>query len=154
MNESTIKQYACLIEDEHYEITILANTSAFLHHLLPDVSWTGFYLYHEDALILATFQGKVACSRIPLERGVCGYCATKKKSIIVDDVHTFADHIACDSASNSEIVIPLLIDGQLYGVLDIDSTSFARFTKQDEQFLQAICNILIQKLKNIKHTCV
>lgn len=149
MIDTTTSQLASLIEDNQYEITVLANTSAFLHMILDDVSWTGFYLYKDDALILGPFQGKTACTYIPLNRGVCGACASKKETIIVDNVHEFEGHIACDCESNSEIVIPLMIDDKLYGVLDIDSTSYHRFTQNDKELLEACCKTLINKIKCI-----
>lgn len=149
MINTITNQLASLIEDNQYEITVLANTSAFLHMILDDVSWTGFYLYKDDALILGPFQGKTACTYIPLNRGVCGACASKQETMIVDNVHEFEGHIACDSESNSEIVIPLMIDNQLYGVLDIDSTSYHRFTQNDKELLEACCKTLMDKIKHM-----
>lgn len=149
MNNDIVKQLSSLIEDNDYEITVLANTSAFLHTMLENVSWTGFYLYKEDALILGPFQGKVACTYIPIGKGVCGTCAMKQETIIVDNVHEFAGHIACDSASNSEIVIPLIINNVLYGVLDIDSTSFARFDEATKQLLEACAKVITNKLTQL-----
>lgn len=149
MINTITNQLASLIEDIQYEITVLANTSAFLHMILDDVSWTGFYLYKDDALILGPFQGKTACTYIPLNRGVCGACASKKETMIIDNVHEFEGHIACDSESNSEIVIPLMIDDQLYGVLDIDSTSYQRFHQEDKELLEACCKTLMDKIKRI-----
>lgn len=149
MIKTITNQLASLIEDNQYEITVLANTSAFLHMILDDVSWTGFYLYKDDALILGPFQGKTACTYIPLNRGVCGACASKQETMIIDNVHEFKGHIACDSESNSEIVIPLMIDDQLYGVLDIDSTSYQRFHQKDKELLEACCKTLMDKIKRI-----
>lgn len=149
MINTITNQLASLIEDNQYEITVLANTSAFLHMILDDVSWTGFYLYKDDALILGPFQGKTACTYIPLNRGVCGACASKQETMIIDNVHEFEGHIACDSKSNSEIVIPLMIDDQLYGVLDIDSTSYQRFNQDDKELLEACCKTLMDKIKRI-----
>lgn len=127
-----------LIEDEVHTISLLANTTAIIKMTLPAISWVGFYLLQNKNLILGPFQGRVACNSIPLGRGVCGKSALSKQTIIVKDVHTFPDHIACDSASNSEIVIPIFIKETLYGVLDLDSTKFARFTKTDQIFLEEI----------------
>ena len=142
-----IKQYLSLIEDDDNLITTLANTSAFIKDNLDDVSWAGFYLLEDDILKLGPFQGKVACTKIPLNKGVCGYCATKQETVIVQDVHQFSGHIACDSATNSEIVVPIVIDEELFGVLDLDSTSFNRFNDNDQKLLEAIVNGLINKIK-------
>lgn len=143
-----IAQFRALNENVTNEISILSNTSAFLNEVMEDVSWIGFYLYQNDELQLGPFQGKIACTSIKLNRGVCGYCATKRETVIVDDVHTFEGHIACDCATNSEIVIPIVIDDQLYGVLDIDSISFARFDNIDKHFLEAIVDELIKAIKS------
>lgn len=143
-------QLSSLIEDNQYEITVLANTSAFLHMLLEDVSWTGFYLYKDDALILGPFQGKTACTYISLNKGVCGKCASKQETLIVANVHEFEGHIACDSESNSEIVVPLMLDDELYGVLDIDSKSYQRFTFTDKQLLESCCKVLMDKIRRLK----
>lgn len=150
MNELMNQQLPLLIEDTDYEISILSNAAALLNESMNDVSWTGFYLYQNNELILGPFQGKVACTRIPLGKGVCGNSAADKKTYLVPNVHEFPGHIACDSASNSEIVIPILLDDQLYGVLDIDSTSFDRFTKEDQQNLEEFVNILAKRLLQLK----
>ena len=131
-----INQLDALLENEHDLIANMANASALLFHTLPQLNWAGFYLLKDNELILGPFQGKVACMHIPLDKGVCGACATSKTCIRVDDVHTFAGHIACDSASNSEIVIPLMKDDQLIGVLDIDSPMKSRFSEVDEFYLK------------------
>lgn len=101
-----------------------------------DISWAGFYLFKNTELILGPFQGKIACTNIPLDKGVCGKAASTRKTVIVEDVHQFAGHIACDSESNSEIVIPLIKGNQLYGVLDLDSTSLVDFLKKIKLFLK------------------
>lgn len=149
MNDENVKQLRALIENDAYEITVLANTAAFINMKMNDISWCGFYILKKEALILGAFQGKPACTYIPIGKGVCGQCAKDQKSIIVDNVHEFEGHIACDSASNSEIVIPMLIDHQLYGVLDIDSTAFHRFSANDELQLQTYCKVLCKQLKKI-----
>jgi len=141
-----LKQYASLMENVDKEISILSNTSAFLMEVMEDVSWAGFYLF-DELLYLGPFQGKVACTHIPMNQGVCGTSAYRQETIIVDNVHEFAGHIACDGASNSEIVVPIVIDNKLYGVLDLDSTSFARFQKEDQQFLEELVKILIHSLQ-------
>ena len=106
----------CYFDDynEHDEITILSNTSAIINQLFPDINWVGFYIFKDGVLKLGPFQGKPACMIIKLENGVCGWSARNMKSIIVDDVHTFEGHIACDSASNSELFVPIIIDNSLY----------------------------------------
>lgn len=150
MNKAIFESYNSLIEDSNYDITILSNTSAFLNTILEDINWVGFYLYHDDILILGPFQGNPACTKIPLNKGVCGASASKKQTLRIDNVHEFAGHIACDSRSNSEIVIPIIINNNLYGVLDIDSPSFNRFTNEDQLLLEGIVDILVTKLESIK----
>lgn len=142
MNELLMKQYENLIQCNNDEITMLANSSAFIIQNFNDISWAGFYLYKNNELVLGPFQGKVACTNIPLDKGVCGLAARTKQTIIVENVHEFSGHIACDSASNSEIVIPIFKDCQLYGVLDLDSTSFSRFSEKDQYIFEKIVNIL------------
>ena len=114
----------------------LANASALLWEAMPGLNWAGFYQMTDGALVLGPFQGKPACIRIPLGRGVCGTAAEEGRTVRVEDVHTFPGHIACDSASNSEIVIPLYKAGQLWGVLDIDSPHFGRFNPEDQHNLE------------------
>src|SRR5699024_10251122 len=108
---------------------------------LSDVSWCGFYLKQNESLILGPFQGKIACTTIALGKGVCGTAAANNETLIVPNVHEFPGHIACDAASNSEIVLPLLVANEVYGVLDLDSTNFHRFSAEDAKFLQAICEV-------------
>jgi len=115
-----------------------ANLSALIWHGLPDLNWAGFYFRKGDALLLGPFQGKPACVRIPVGKGVCGTAAEKQEAIIVGDVHAFPGHIACDSASNAEIVVPLIADGQAIGVLDLDSPEFNRFDAEDQLGLEAL----------------
>lgn len=146
-DELLLKQYEALMQGVDKEISILSNTSAFIMDMMEDVSWAGFYLYDEK-LYLGPFQGKVACTLIPMNQGVCGTSAYKRETIIVENVHEFAGHIACDSASNSEIVIPIVIDDELYGVLDLDSTSYNRFNEDDKEFLEGLVSILIKHLKS------
>ena len=123
-------------------IANLANASALLWQFLPDINWAGFYLMEGGKLVLGPFQGKPACIEIPLGRGVCGTAAAEKKTQLVADVHKFPGHIACDSASNSEIVVPLFKDGKVFGVLDIDSPLTGRFTEEDRIGLEAFARIL------------
>jgi len=125
-------------------ITDLANTSAYLMEQLPDINWVGFYLLEGSQLVLGPFQGRVACTEIALSRGVCGHVATTKKSIIVDDVDQFPGHIVCDSRSRSELVVPMLKDGELLGVLDIDSASLRRFRIQELEICERVVQILLE----------
>lgn len=131
-----LSQMESLIQGIPYETANLANISALLWERLPDINWAGFYKLTDGALVLGPFQGKPACIRIPLGKGVCGTAAAEGKTLRIDDVHKFAGHIACDSASNSEIVLPLYRDGALWGVLDIDSPHFSRFTREDQEGLE------------------
>lgn len=125
----------------------MANISALLFNHLEDVNWAGFYLFKEDQLVLGPFQGQPACIRIPLGKGVCGTSASTRTVQRIADVHQFEGHIACDAASNSEIVIPLVIEDTLIGVLDIDSPIFERFSEEDESGLVEIANILVDSQK-------
>ena len=144
--ELIVQQLKGLLEDEHDMIANMANMAALLFHELPDLNWAGFYLLKNDELILGPFQGKVACVHIPLGKGVCGTSARNRCTLLVDNVHTFPTHIACDGASNSEIVIPIIKENTLLGVLDIDSYSPSRFTQEDEDMLNQFSNILISSL--------
>jgi GAF domain-containing protein len=144
--ESLLKQYHALLIGKF--LSDMANTSAFLFENIPDLNWVGFYLVDENlkdnCLYLGPFQGKVACTTIPLSKGVCGKSATLKQTIVVSDVHQFDGHIACDSRSKSEVVIPLVRDNLLIGVLDLDSPTINRFNNQFEiNFLEAIAQALI-----------
>ena len=130
-----------------YETANLANAAALLWQYLPDINWAGFYkLVSDDLLVLGPFQGKPACIEIPVGKGVCGTAVQEATTILVKDVHQFPGHIACDSASNSEIVIPIFKNGEIYGVLDIDSPYFARFTGEDQRGLEAIVKVLEESL--------
>ena len=132
-----------LTEGVPHPIANLANAAALLYDTLDRVNWAGFYLLEgEDLLVLGPFQGKPACIEIPLGRGVCGTAAARGETILVENVHTFPGHIACDAASNAEIVIPLYRDGALFGVLDIDSPELGRFTADDRAGLEAFARIL------------
>lgn len=118
-----------------------ANLSALLWQGLPDLNWAGFYILRDGGLILGPFQGKPACVRIAIGKGVCGTAAAQRASVIVPDVHAFAGHIACDSASNAEIVVPLIMEDRLIGVLDLDSPSIGRFDKEDRDGLEALAGL-------------
>jgi GAF domain-containing protein len=134
---------AALTAGERDLIANLANAAALLYHSLPDVNWAGFYLLRDGELVVGPFQGKPACVRIALGRGVCGTAAERRATVIVDDVHAFPGHIACDAASSSEIVVPLLKDGALLGVLDVDSPSRQRFDAADREGLERMAAILM-----------
>ena len=137
-------QLAALFAGERDGIANAANMSALLFAALPNVNWAGFYFLREHELVLGPFQGKVACVRIPLGRGVCGTAAERRETVIVADVNAFPGHIACDAASRSEIVVPLIQHGQLKGVLDLDSAELARFDAQDRDGLRAAAELLLQ----------
>ena len=135
-------QLAALTEDVPYEIANLSNASALLWEHLPDINWAGFYKMADGALVLYPFQGKPACIRIPVGRGVCGTAVAENKAQLVYDVHQFPGHIACDCASNSEIVLPIHVNGAIWGVLDIDSPSIGRFTEADQLGLEKFVTVL------------
>lgn len=141
-------QVKSLTQGEPDLIANLANISALLFNGLDDVNWAGFYLFKEEQLVLGPFQGQPACIRIPLGKGVCGTAAATKTVQRIDDVHAFDGHIACDAASNSEIVIPIIIHKQLVGVLDIDSPIYSRFDEQDEKGLVAIVELFQQLMES------
>ena len=132
---SLTDQLKAMLDGQDDMITMMANTSALFMLLLNDINWVGYYLKDGSKLTLGPFQGRPACEKIKIGQGVCGRCAVALTPIIVDDVHQFAGHIACDSASNSEIVIPLFIYGELFGVLDIDSPLLKRFDATDQYYL-------------------
>ena len=147
MNTLLVKQLRALIQDESNVIANLSNVSALLNAHFDQINWVGFYLWddQDQELVLGPFQGKVACNRIPMGRGVCGSALQQQQTLIVPDVHAFAGHIACDSASRSEIVIPIIIDGHPFGVLDIDAPVTDRFTTEDQALLEAC----IDELKKV-----
>lgn len=147
MNTLLVKQLRALIQDESNVIANLSNVSALLNAHFDQINWVGFYLWddQDQELVLGPFQGKVACNRIPMGRGVCGSALQQQQTLIVPDVHAFAGHIACDSASRSEIVVPIIIDGHPFGVLDIDAPVTDRFTAEDQALLEAC----IDELKNV-----
>ena len=137
---------ASIIEDVPYTMTNLANASALLNEKLDGINWVGFYTIKDGRLVLGPFQGKVACTIIPMGKGVCGTAAEKDSTQVVPDVHKFAGHIACDSTSNSEIVIPIHRGGAVFGVLDIDSPLFSRFDENDRKGLEEFVRILEKSL--------
>ena len=144
--EQVIRRLETLTNDIPYEIANLSNASALLWAALPDINWVGFYKMMDGQLVLYPFQGKTACVRISVGKGVCGTAVAEDATQLVPDVHEFPGHIACDSASNSEIVIPIHVGGEIWGVLDIDSPYLNRFTEEDklglEQFAQVLEGIL------------
>ncbi|WP_033154412.1 GAF domain-containing protein [Pseudobutyrivibrio ruminis] len=139
-------QIKSLAEDEPNFIPVLSNASAILYDAMPDLNWAGFYLMNKGSLLLGPFQGKVACIRIALGKGVCGTAAGNDETLVVPNVHEFPGHIACDSASNSEIVVPIHKDGKVVGVLDIDSPKLNRFSEDDklglEKFVKALEEVI------------
>lgn len=139
------RDFRALMAGETSFLATLANTSALLYERLTDVNWAGFYLLEGETLVLGPFQGKIACVRIPVGRGVCGTAVARNEVQRIEDVHAFDGHIACDAASNAEIVLPLVVEDQIIGVLDIDSTQFGRFTEEDEQGLR----LLVTKLEKV-----
>jgi len=136
-------QLAALLAGERDFIANAANTAALLYAELPAVNWVGFYRLVDGELVLGPFQGRVACVRIPLGRGVCGTAAARRATVRVPDVHAFPGHIACDAASRSEIVVPLLKDGRLLGVLDLDSPRLGRFDAADQAGLEKLADVFV-----------
>jgi L-methionine (R)-S-oxide reductase len=135
-----------LLSGERDLVANAANTAALIHDALHDLNWAGFYLYKSGELVLGPFQGKPACVRIALGKGVCGTAAARRTTVLVEDVHAFPGHIACDSASNSELVVPLLRGAELIGVLDLDSPKPARFTPADARGLERLARAFVESL--------
>ena len=140
------RDLSALLAGERDLIANAANTAALIYAALPDLNWAGFYLYKSGELVLGPFQGKPACVRIALGKGVCGTAAERRATIRVEDVHAFPGHIACDSASNSEIVMPLVRGSELLGVLDLDSPKHGRFDAADQRGLEQIAKIFVESL--------
>jgi GAF domain-containing protein len=141
-----------LLEFDHFEMSILANSSALIKEMIKDINWIGFYILVDDELFLGTFQGKVACTSIRVGYGVCGKSVERKETIVVPNVHEFPGHIPCDDTTNSEIVIPIFINEKIYGVLDLDSKKFNRFSSIDKRFLEQVAIIIANHLKREKET--
>ena len=139
-------QLKALIEDVENVISNLSNASALLWQELRDINWAGFYKMEGGILVLYPFQGKTACTKIAVGKGVCGTAVAENRTQLVPDVHQFPGHIACDCASNSEIVVPIHVNGEIWGVLDIDSPSLNRFTEEDQEGLEAFVKILEEVL--------
>ena len=140
-----LRDAGALLEKEDDAIANTANLSALIYHGLPDLNWVGFYFLRGGVLVLGPFQGKIACTRIPMGKGVCGTAVSRAETVVVPNVHEFPGHIACDSASNSEIVVPVLADGTLHGVLDLDSPTLGRFDDDDREGLDALVALLVQR---------
>ena len=148
---SKFESYAQLAEElrsllagERDFIANAANFSALVYHSLPDVNWAGFYFLKDGQLVLGPFQGKPACIRIPIGKGVCGTAAERRETVLVHNVHDFPGHIACDSASNAEIVVPLVTCNELLGVFDVDSPSIGRFDDEDAEGLNTLVDIFLE----------
>jgi len=135
-----------LLHHEHDPIANAANMSSLIYHTLPDLTWAGVYLLKEGELVLGPFQGKPACVRIAIGRGVCGTAAARRTSVVVPDVNEFPGHIACDSASRSELVVPLIKGDQLLGVLDLDSPTPGRFDDADREGCEALASVFLDAL--------
>ena len=141
-------QLQAIMQNVPYETANFANASALIWQALADTNWAGFYFMRDGILVLGPFQGKPACTRIAVGKGVCGTAVAQDKTQLVPDVHTFPGHIACDCASNSEIVVPIHKDGAVYGVLDIDSPLFDRFSLEDQAGLETLVRVLEEMLKS------
>ena len=142
-----LSQATGLLHDEHDRVANAANFAALLYHSLPDVNWVGFYFMQGGELLVGPFQGKPACVHIALGKGVCGTAAKTQQTQLVPDVNAFPGHIFCDSDSLSELVVPLVRDGMVIGVLDLDSPKLARFDKEDQAGLEALANVFLDSLR-------
>ena len=143
-----IEQATALVYGEDNLVTNLSNLSALYKEYLPNTNWVGFYLLDEinNNLVLGPFQGKVACTRIPFNKGVCGHCFTTRETIYIEDVHKFPGHIACDSSTNSELVVPIIQNDKVVALLDIDSIEFDRFTKEEVETFTEVTKIVFEKI--------
>ena len=139
-----VDQLGALLTDERDCVANAANTASLIYQSLPKLNWAGFYFLRDDVLVVGPFQGKPACTRIALGKGVCGTAAEQRRTLVVEDVHQFPGHIACDCASNSEIVVPLVRDDRLIGVLDLDSPEFGRFDADDQAGLEAVAEVFLR----------
>ena len=143
-----------LMTEEKNTLSNLCNISGMMAMFLKDINWVGFYLLKDNELILGPFQGKPACTRIKIGEGVCGRAVQTKKSQRIDNVHAFPGHIACDSASNSELVVPLIKDQQVLGVIDIDSPLFSRFDQMDQEGIEALSTIIVSHIEISSNGCI
>lgn len=142
-----VSQARGLLHGEHDRVANAANLSALAWHALPSINWCGFYFFDGHELVVGPFQGKPACVRIALGRGVCGKAASTRETQLVEDVFAFEGHIACDTASRSEIVVPLVLNDKLLGVWDVDSPQAARFDEEDRRGMIALCQVYVESLK-------
>jgi GAF domain-containing protein len=145
--EELARQLDGLLSGERDPVANLANASALIFQSLPDLNWAGFYLMRDGELVLGPFQGRTACVRIPVGRGVCGTAAAQAATQLVPDVHAFPGHIACDSASQSELVVPLVVDGEVKGVLDLDAPIPARFDETDARGCEQVVRVLLRHVE-------
>lgn len=145
-NETLLSVAQALLESQPNQIALLSNASAFLNESFDRLNWVGFYLYDGNILTVGPFQGKVACAEIPLGKGVCGEAAVKKTTMVVKDVHEHPNHIACDSNSRSEVVVPIFINNKLFGVLDVDSPVVDRFDEEIVLFFEQFVNLLVKTI--------
>ena len=143
---SLVKQIKSLLSKEDNPISNLSNLTAALKQTFEKISWVGFYLFDGKRLYLGPFQGKIACTIIDLGKGVCGYAASRQETVIVPDVNKFPGHIFCDADSKSEIVVPVIKNGNLFGVLDIDSSSYNSFDEIDKKYLEELCRFLAEEI--------
>lgn len=141
------RSIAAILKDESDWLANLCNTTALIWDVMKDINWVGFYLIKEGQLVLGPFQGKLACTRINLGEGVCGTSAERRESIVVEDVHAFSGHIACDSTSNSELVVPIVLDDRILGVLDIDSPQYKRFDIEDKEGFERIVETILKHIE-------
>jgi L-methionine (R)-S-oxide reductase len=141
------QQVRALLAGESDFVANAGNFAAFLYHELPDVNWAGFYLAMPEGLVLGPFAGRPACTRLPPGRGVCGAAAARRATVVVDDVEAFPDHIVCDTASRSEIVVPLLVAGEFFGVFDCDSPIRARFTENDREGIERLVRAFSESVR-------
>ena len=139
-----------ILKGEIYDISLLSNASAFINEVIKDINWVGFYLLIDNQLVLGPFNGKVACSTISLDRGVCGYSVSNNKVVVVDDVHTWDGHIACDENSRSEVVIPIIVDQKIIGCFDCDSPLLGRFNQDLVDFLIEFNKVIEKYLSDCK----
>lgn len=142
--EELLRQTRGLLDGERDLIANAANVAALIWQIVPDLNWAGFYLMKGSELVLGPFQGKPACVRIAVGKGVCGTAAARRETMLVKDVHAFPGHIACDAASNSELVVPIVKDGRVQGVLDLDSPLVARFDLEDQRAFEALVDIFVK----------
>ena len=145
--EQLLVQMEALLAPEIDWLANLANATALLYHALPDLNWAGFYLHKQGELILGPFQGKPACVRIAIGKGVCGTASERRETVVVQDVHLFPGHIVCDLASRSEIVVPIIQDERVWGVLDLDSPCKGRFSRLDQTYLERLVELLYEHVE-------